>query len=201
MGRAMREVWNSGYEIPWPKAADGPGNEFVKNLKWRPRMSILRRSTTQRHHLLMTDLNIGRHAGRGQWRFAEENLGLRNGAWDRSPPFFSSICAGLYCQLGVQVSSCSRYTSRERDNRAARTVCFVWSNWWVSTDHFLQHNNDWKVLLSLAFVRTCVRWTGVKPSERFYSISSFRYRILDDYPAEEFTKVYWIKFQKIQSAR
>ena len=29
----------------------------------------------------------------------------------------------------------------------------------------------------------------------------FRYQILDDYPAEQFTKVYWIKFQKINAAR
>ena len=27
------------------------------------------------------------------------------------------------------------------------------------------------------------------------------YRLLDEYPAEEFTDVYWIKYRKIQSAR
>lgn len=32
-------------------------------------------------------------------------------------------------------------------------------------------------------------------------ISLCRYRILDEYPAEEFTEVYWIKFQKIDAAR
>ena len=32
-------------------------------------------------------------------------------------------------------------------------------------------------------------------------IICFRYRFLDEYPAEPFTEVYWIKFQRINSAR
>ena len=39
---------------------------------------------------------------------------------------------------------------------------------------------------------------------KFYNmfpIEYLRYRILDDYPTEPFTEVYWIKFQRINSAR
>ena len=34
-----------------------------------------------------------------------------------------------------------------------------------------------------------------------YRLLSFRYRILDDYPSEEYCDVYWIKFIRIGSAR
>ena len=34
-----------------------------------------------------------------------------------------------------------------------------------------------------------------------FVIEYLRYHILDDYPAEPFTEVHWIKFQRINSAR